>query len=225
MISTLKNRHLGETCVVVCNGPSLNQTDFTLIREFTCIGLNKIFLGFRKFRFYPKYYVAVNEKVLRQSEAEIKKLNCVKFLSNRCPELFSGNALTHILNTSKPHARFCKDLNLGCEEGWTVTYAALQVAYYLGFRKVIIVGMDHRFTYTGKPNESAIMKGDDINHFAPSYFGGGQEWDNPDLLNSEESYRIARQVFEADGRIIIDATVDGACDIFEKLDLASALKV
>jgi hypothetical protein len=36
------------------------------------------------------------------------------------------------------------------------------------------------------------------------------------LVNSEASYRIARQVYESDGRRIIDATLNGACTVFEK---------
>ncbi|EHR0552764.1 6-hydroxymethylpterin diphosphokinase MptE-like protein [Vibrio parahaemolyticus] len=223
MIDLLKNRHVGQRCVIVCNGPSLNEIDFSLIRNEICIGLNKIYLGFKKFKIYPKYYVSVNEKVLRQSEEEIKKITSVKFLSNRCPDLYQNNALTHVIDTAAPYARFCSDISLGLEEGWTVTYAALQIAYYLGFKQVIIVGMDHRFEYNGLPNESNILNGDDNNHFTTNYFGGGQEWDNPDLVNSEESYRIARQVFENDGREIIDATVNGACYVFKKKKLIDCL--
>jgi hypothetical protein len=38
------------------------------------------------------------------------------------------------------------------------------------------------------------------------------------VVRSEESCRIAREVFEADGRSIIDATVNGACYVLEKWD-------
>ncbi len=58
----------------------------------------------------------------------------------------------------------------------------------------------------------------DTNHFSEDYFAN-QEWDNPDLIRSEESFRIAREKFEADRRTIIDATVDGACDVFDKRPL------
>jgi hypothetical protein len=95
----------------------------------------------------------------------------------------------------------------------------------LGFKKVVIVGMDHQYEYDGEPNQTKVLHGDDPNHFAKDYFGGGQEWDNPDLTKAEESYRIARKVFEEDGREIIDATVDGACTIFKKMDLRESLEV
>ena len=220
----IRDRHLGETVVLIANGPSLNKTDFDLVRGQITIGLNKIFLGFSKFIFYPTYYVAVNEKVLRQSARQIHDLKCVKFLSNRANDLFSENALTYILNTTHPPSRFSESLSQGIEEGWTVTYAALQIAYYMGFQRVILVGLDHRFEFEGMPNESNLLKGRDLNHFSPEYFAN-QEWDNPDLVNSEESFRIAREKFEADGRIIFDATVDGACEIFEKQSLADCFRI
>jgi hypothetical protein len=195
--------------------------DLSFLRQYICIGLNKIFLGFKKFKFYPKYHVTVNPTVVEQSQEQLKQLTSVKFIGDRGlteKVNLEEDALTYFLNTKQPKQRFCKNLNDGCREGGTVTYAALQIAYHMGFKKVIIIGMDHNFTYEGKPNEARVMEGADSNHFIDNYFGYGQKWDNPDLEKSEESYRIARQVFEDDGREIIDATLDGKCTIFEKVN-------
>lgn len=214
----IRDRHAGERCVLMANGPSLNRMDLSFLRHETVIGMNKIFLGFRKFDFYPKYYVAVNRKVLEQSADNILRLNCVKFISDRADGLIDENGLTYRINTTRAPRRFCHDISQGVHEGWTVTYAALQIAYYLGFKEVIIIGMDHRFEYTGAPNQPKQLDGPDPNHFSPDYFGHGQGWNNPDLAHSEESYCIARTEYERDGRRIIDATLCGACDIFEKAD-------
>src|SRR3546814_14400428 len=78
--------------------------------------------------------------------------------------------------------------------------------------------MDHRYEYTGDPNQTQVLDGPDLNHFSSDYFGHGQHWDNPDLAHSAESYRIARAEYERDGRRIIDATLDGDCDLFEQVD-------
>jgi hypothetical protein len=220
-LKTLHNRHQGETAVLVANGPSLNRMDLRVLRHATVIGMNKIYLGLKRFGFYPRYYVAVNDKVLQQAAEPIKALNCVKFLSHRCADFIAEDALTHHLDTTRPPARFCADITHGLHAGWTVTHAALQIAYFLGFQKVVIIGMDHRFEYSGAPNEARVLDGPDPNHFSPDYFGHGQSWDNPDLERSEESYRIARAEFESDGRRIFDATVDGACTIFEKADFTA----
>jgi hypothetical protein len=193
--------------------------DLSFLRHECVIGMNKIYLGFRKFRFYPKYYVAVNAKVIEQAASEIKQLNCVKFIGDRCGQsIVKEDALTYHVNTTLPPSRFCGDITKGLHEGWTVTYAALQIAYFLGFHDVVIIGLDHRYRYNGNPNESKKMEGPDPNHFCEDYFGYGQKWDNPDLRNSEESFQIARAEYESDGRCIVDATVDGACTVFDKVD-------
>ena len=214
----LKDRHAGERVVLVANGPSLNRMDLSFLRNHTVLGLNKIFLGLRKFAFYPRYYVAVNDLVIQQSAAQIRNLSCTKFISKRNSELLPEDALTYHVETCDPPARFCHDIALGVHEGWTVTYVALQIARYLGFNEVVIIGMDHRYEYSGLPNETQRLQGADPNHFSPEYFGGGQSWDNPDLVNSEASYLIARGEFEREGRRIIDATLGGACAVFEKED-------
>ncbi len=218
-LQLLKDRHAGERCVIVANGPSLNKMDLSFLPDETSIAMNKIFLGFESLGFYPNYYVAVNRKVIEQSVDQINAINCVKFISNFNGQSYlTESGLTYFVNTANPPARFCTDLSQGMHEGWTVTHAALQIAYYLGFVEVIIIGMDHRFEFHGRPNEAQKMIGSDPNHFHPDYFADGQLWDNPDLEHSEESYRAARKAYEADGRRIIDATVNGACEIFEKAD-------
>lgn len=211
------NRHYGERCVLVCNGPSLNRMDLRFLRRETVIGLNKIYLGFHRFLFYPRYYVAVNEKVVEQSVAEINRLNCVKFISDRFTQGVRRDALTNIIRTKAFSNEFSEDITQGVQEGYTVTYAALQIAFYLGFHEVVIIGMDHRFDYSGSPNQEKTLEGDDPNHFSPNYFKG-QKWDNPDLVNSEKYYRIADQVYRRNGRKIVDATMNGACTVFEKID-------
>jgi hypothetical protein len=217
-LRAFKDRHTGERAVLVANGPSLNRMKLDFLRDETVIGLNKIYLGFRKFHFYPRYYVAVNTKVIQQSAEQIKAMNCVKFISLCGADSLPENALTYHIDSRNPPARFCHNITLGVHEGWTVTFVALQIAYYLGFKEVALIGMDHRYEYTGAPNEACQLEGPDPNHFSPDYFGNGQTWDNPDLMHSEESYHIARAEFEKDGRRIIDATLDGACTIFEKVD-------
>lgn len=217
-LDTFKNRHRGERGVIVANGPSLNQMDLSFLKYERVIGLNKIYLGFSRFCFYPRYLVMVNKKVIEQSASVLPTISCVKFIGERGADLVPLDPLTHHIKTKNVSQRFSTDITSGVNEGWTVTYAALQIAFFLGFSEIVIIGMDHRFEYVGHPNESNIIQGQDPNHFSPSYFGGGQSWDNPDLVKSEESYRIARAEFERDGRRIIDATVNGACLVFEKAD-------
>lgn len=214
----IEGRHAGERVVLIVNGPSLNRMDLSFLRREVTIGVNRIFLGTKKFGFYPRYYVAVNNKLIAQSAKEIGALNCVKFISARNSHLLAESALTYHINTSTPPVRFCRNIAKGVYEGWTVTYAALQIAFHLGFREVVIIGMDHRRAGGDARESGAADREQNSGQYSADCFGGRQNWDHPDLSNAEESYRIARTEFEDAGRLIIDATLDGECTVFEKAD-------
>jgi hypothetical protein len=216
-LGRFRDAYRGERCVIVCNGPSLNLMDLRCLRREIVFGLNKIHLGLDRFGFHPRFLVVVNEKVAAQAGDALRALQAIKFVGARAARHLPEDGLTHHLAILDPPVVFSTDIETGVREGGTVTHATLQIAYYMGFREVVIVGMDHRFTFDGAPHETRRMAGPDPNHFSPDYFQG-QDWDNPDLARSEASYAEARRVFEADGRIILDATVDGACTVFEKVD-------
>jgi len=223
-LSLARDKHLGEIAILMCNGPSLNKVNFALIKSHTIIGLNKIHLGIKRFKISPRYYVAINRLVIQQCYQAIKTMPCIKFLPM---ELFAEGylpppPLSYFLKTENPTEHFHEDISLGVNQGSTVTYVALQIAFFMGFSKVIIVGMDHRYHFSGRPHEQREFTGDDVNHFDPSYFRN-QQWNNPDLATSEESYRVARWKFESAGRRIIDCTIGGACDVFQKDTLENAL--
>jgi hypothetical protein len=88
----------------------------------------------------------------------------------------------------------------------------------MGIDELALIGVDHRFSTPGQAHSLVESQGDDPNHFDPGYFGKGYRWQLPDLKNSEQMYRIADAYFRAYRRRIVDATVDGACPVFEKVD-------
>ena len=92
----------------------------------------------------------------------------------------------------------------------------------MGFKEVILVGLDHNFVEKGRPNKTEVRAADvDESHCHPDYFTKGVKWQLPDLLRSEKAYSIAREAFESDGRRILDATVGGKCEIFDKVEFSS----
>lgn len=214
-LSRFKNLHRGQRCVVVCNGPSLNAMDLGFLRHEVVFGLNKIYLGLDRFKFYPRYLAVANALVAEQGRAALTAMTCIKFVGARAAPHLPADAFTCHLANMGPPTVFSRDIAQGVREGGTVTHVALQIAHYMGFAEVVIIGMDHRYDFIGKPHQAQVLTGPDTNHFSPDYFSG-QTWMNPDLARSETSYAAARKAFEADGRRIIDATLDGACTVFEK---------
>jgi len=216
----LKNQHWGKRAVIIGNGPSLNRTDLSLLRNEITFGLNRIYLLFDRMGFKPTYYVSVNPLVIEQCAGEIEQLSMPKFVGWRARDSVrfdSSTMFVRSLRVRQPY--FSRDATRGVWEGATVTYVALQLAHYMGIKKVIIIGVDHHFVAKGEPHAEIVSEGDDGNHFDPAYFGKGFRWNLPDLRTSEIAYDLARLEYEQDGRSIIDATVNGNLTVFPKHDL------
>jgi hypothetical protein len=210
--------HAGERCFIIGNGPSLNDTDLTLLRGERTFGLNRIYLLFPKLGFSTTYFVCVNPLVIQQCASDIAALQMPKFIG------WAGRSALK-LDRRTMFVRPCLDKEIGFSleptrcmyEGATVTYVALQLAYYMGFKRVILIGVDHNFVTTGEPHKEVVSAGDDPNHFSPQYFGKGFRWQLPDLDTSARAYEAAREAFAEDGREVLDATVGGKLEVFPKV--------
>jgi hypothetical protein len=221
-VRELQDRHRGERCFIIGNGPSLRETDLGLLRRETTFGMNRIYMLFEEIGFSTTYFVAINTLVIEQSAEDIKKLTMPKFITWRGRRWMADDPGAVFLDTDyTPPATFSRDAAGRIFEGSTVTYVALQLAYYLGFEEVILVGVDHHFSTQGPANVTVVSEGDDPDHFNPGYFGKGYRWQLPDLQASEQAYALALDAFRSDGRRILDATIGGMLHVFPKVDYRS----
>jgi len=220
-LAALKDKHKGERCFIVGNGPSLKQTDLSRLKGEYTLGQNRIYLAFPEMGFSTSYYLSVNDLVVEQCQDDIQDLPMPMFVSWRSRRWLKPRDNLYFIHTTYTGEKFAKDIRERVWEGGTVTYTSLQVAYFLGFSQVILVGVDHNYVTQGRPNETVVSQGDDPNHFHPGYFGKGFRWQLPDLIQWEDAYRLARRTYEAGGRSVIDATIGGKLRVFQRVDYAS----
>jgi hypothetical protein len=220
-LTDLRDKHRGERCFIIGNGPSLKQTDLTCLRDEFTFGLNRIYLMFPELGFSTSYYLSVNSLVVEQCAEEIRRLAMPKFVSWRSRHLIQPVDDLIFLHTTYSGPKFATDARGRLWEGATVTYVALQLAYHMGFRQVILIGVDHNFASKGDANKTVVSTGEDPNHFSPAYFGQGFRWQLPDLDTSEIGYTLARKAYREAGREVLDATVGGKLTIFPKVDYNS----
>ena len=214
------NLHTSQRCFLIANGPSLAQMDLSPLKNEITLGMNRIYLHFPVMGFEPTYYVATNELVISQFKDDIVSLKLPKFLNwNQRNVLPKESDISYIKLAFGFQDKFIGDILRPISGGGTVTFAALQVAFHMGFSEVVLIGLDHRFDTKGTPNliERRVDL-NDANHFHPDYFPKGVRWQLPDLHRSELAYAKAREAFESVGRRILDATLNGACTVFEKVD-------
>lgn len=218
-----KNRYHGRKAVILCNGPSLLSTDFDSLEGVFCFGLNKINLLFAKSKFRPSCIVSINRLVLEQNAAFFNETDLPLYLNHSAADIvhFRENVrFLHMINSHK----FARDISGSVNEGATVTFVAMQVAFHLGFNQVALVGCDHNFAVKGKANATVLGKGEDKSHFDPNYFANGVPWQLPDLDASEMAYRLAKGVYETFGREIVNCTEGGKLEIYRRSSLSEFLK-
>lgn len=218
-ISLLKDKHKGERCFVVANGPSLKSMDLTMLRDEITIGMNRIYVLEKINGFMPKYLVSIDgDSQLKQFCDEYDDLDVLCLYSFFFRNLFSKKE-NQIFLKSVASPKFSNDLrSKGVGSGCSVAYTCLQLAYYMGFRKVYLIGKDHSYNTRKKPGTNIVSDGEEENHFVKGYYKVGQKWDAPDYKCEEYSYRLAKKAFEEDGRIIKDATINGKLNVFEKVN-------
>lgn len=216
----------GKPLLIVGNGPSLNETPLARFEDIYSIGMNKIDMIFSKTSWRPDIIVTTNNLVVHQ--------HCRQMAENQIPCYLSWKSRWFVPRKIRSHFDFFldniapdfqADISNGLGASHTVTYVALQFAYYMEADPVIIVGVDHNFKHSGDSNEYHKREGDDVNHFDPNYFAAGQYWGIPNLEQSEVVYSKAKLAFDAVGRTVLDATVGGKLKIFNKVSIESALKL
>ena len=223
-LNKLRNTHLGERCFIIGNGPSLRDTDLSLLKNDFTIGMNRFYLAFPDLGFSTSILLTVNDLVVEQCAQDIRLLPIPTFVSWRSRKWIEPAENLHYLYTAYDLPRFSGNASGRLWEGATVTFVAMQLAFHMGFKKVILIGVDHSFATQGKPNTTITSSGDDPNHFNPSYFGKGFRWQLPDLETSEIAYTMAREAYKKAGREIVDATVGGKLTIFPKANYESLFK-
>lgn len=223
-LKDLKNRFQGRPLLVVGNGPSLNKTPLDEFAHIPAIGMNKIDLIFPRVKWRPSVIVCINNMVVKQHADVFAASDIPVYLSWKSRWFAPRSPAINYFNMSLEED-FGTDFSTRVGSAATVTYPALQLAYYLGADPVIVVGVDHNFDKTGKDHAYEKREGADVNHFDPNYFKAGTYWGLPNLDASERVYWRARQAFEEDGRRIVDATIDGKLEVFEKVSIEDAIKM
>ncbi|MCB0069545.1 MAG: DUF115 domain-containing protein, partial [Caldilineaceae bacterium] len=228
----LRRRFAGRRrCFIIGNGPSLNDTDLELLKDEVTFAVNGFFLMAQKLSWKPTFYVVEDHLVAEDRKDQIAafkgpiKLFPV-YLAYCLDEGEDTVFFRHLPRKSYPDGfDFSTDACDATYAGCTVTYTCMQLAYYLGFDEIYLVGVDADYSIPSDASQSSAygvgvldMKSDDPNHFHRDYFGKGYRWHDPQVDKMVEAYREAKRVIEGGNRLIRNATVGGKLEVFERAD-------
>jgi hypothetical protein len=230
-----KNVHAGERAFIIGNGPTLNDIDLKLLASENTIAVNGIFYAAEDMGFHPTYYVVEDTSVMKENTEAIQAYSAGhKFFPSIYRNLYgeADNVSYFMMNRgfydkASPNycvPRFSTNAAATMYAGQSVTIINLQLAYYMGFSEVVLIGMDFSYSIPS----SALRQGDvltstedDPNHFHPNYFGKGKTWKDPKLDRVLANYALAKRIYEADDRRIVNATPGGKLELFDRVDYRS----
>lgn len=233
-LRALKYSRTKNRCFVIGNGPSLKHTELELLKNEVTFATNGFFLKLPELNWMPTFYVVEDHLVAEDRAHEINML--------RGPtKLFPAN-IRYVLTPDddtiyfdhRPRKRapenfdFSFDADVHTYAGGTVTFTCLQLASYLGFEEIYLIGVDADYAV---PTDAVLsgdgrvkeidMKSDDPNHFHPDYFGKGKRWHEPNVDVMLKAYEEAKARCDERGVKIKNATVGGKLEIFDRVAFSS----
>lgn len=218
-LEKIKNIHVGEKCVIIGMGPSLQVADLDRFKGICTMACNKIYLAFAETDWRPDYYMVSDVLVAENNVEGIAGIKAQKFfpewVEHRCSRFKNINWIP--VSKSSKHipsesVGFAKDLCDGIQPGGaTVIYDMLQMAYHLGFSEVALVGIDFSFKLSEASGEQCeqgevLVSAGEVNHFVKDYRKPGETWSIPKMDDQKVAFAKAVEVFHADGRSLVNAS-------------------
>jgi 6-hydroxymethylpterin diphosphokinase MptE-like protein len=229
-LENLRDKYAGtKRCFIIGNGPSLNRTDLSVLKDEVTFAVNGFFLKTEDLDWLPTFYVVEDHLVAEDRQQRINEFKGPTklfpvYLAYCLEEGEDTIFFNHQPRKSYPHGF---DFSTSAAEitysGCTVTFTCMQLAFYLGFEEVYLIGVDASYDLPkdverGDDYNVGVldMKSDDPNHFHPDYFGKGFRWHDPQVDKMVDAYKEARRVTDMTSQRIYNATVGGQLEVFER---------
>lgn len=229
----LKKQRNSDRIFIIGNGPSLKVSDLDLLHknDELSFAFNKIYLAFEQTKYRPSYYMVEDILV---AENNRDKINSISNLPKFFPEfitrqltcshgdyIYGLNIPNNIkLSAQRPSLNFF-------DFGWggSVTCTAIQVALYMGFKEVCLLGVDNSFTYDkNSVHKNHLIGRGESNHFHPDYRPVGEKWNYPPTEITNNHFIMLKKLSERVGSKIINCTRGGLLEVFERKNLNDVLQ-
>lgn len=222
-IYALKDKYKNQTCIILGNGPSFKDVDNSVLDRYVTFGSNGIFL-----KYIPDLYMTISKDFYVNYIDEINELNVkYKFIDKsyqkildtdtinmRCTRPLYGNILYY--NFPVPMAYSVRPDKI-VFLGGSVIFAQIQMAQWMGFKKIILLGVDHNMLLDKDKVYGGVKTTQEERsniHFNDKYISAIHY----DIMAIEAAMEMARFYCERSGVTILNATPNSKLDVFEKID-------
>ncbi|MDV4153140.1 MULTISPECIES: hypothetical protein [Rhizobium] len=235
----LAGRHAGERCFILGNGPSAKALDLSKLRGETVISVSNGYLHSNYADFMPKYHcvpqitygLMTDEDVVTWfNEMHAHLGGAELFLSTtEAPlveqrKLFAGRQVhyQHFAGSVEDYTnKEIVDISKPAPGVESVPVMALTIAMFLGFKTIVLLGVDHdhfrsaRYDYAF---ELKVQKGKDSSLHKDGTLKISRYDEFHSLARLWRQYRFLSQIAQANGIRIVNSTPGGELDEFERVD-------
>jgi hypothetical protein len=235
--SELKSKHVGQRCFILATGSSIAKMDLRSLAGEFCIGLNEFHLHPDYEIIRPKYLVfsgfgihnveAERHEKWYANYGEITRAISIPLINICDYQLISNLGLLkenekyffHLSKTFTELATSEIDATGNLFRSQGVGAMAIQLAIYMGFREIVLVGFDHDWllrmfdnapTHFYEHNKSIIYKGH--NEVADT----SVVYQATSLIKLFENYSALNSYAKENKIDIVNATVGGMLDVFPR---------
>lgn len=228
-LKKLKGKYIGQRCFIIGNGPSLNVTDLEQLKNEYTFAFNRIYLIFNQTSWRPTFYCTQDEKIVSSSLKEIKSKIDTQFVFAPINlkwyyglELGTEYYFSQIqVQSERECPEFSEDISHKIGLGNTVAYTAIQIAVYMGFKKIYLLGLDHSFHISQDLAGNIVVDPDAKDYFCTEYNEDKESLFVPKLDVSALSYVSAYKYAKVHDVEIYNATRGGKLEIFPRVEFDS----
>jgi len=227
---TLHQSNRGSRCFFLGNGPSLKAIDLRLLESEQVWVANRAYLLFDRIRWRPSFYVVRDPYVIENSLDQMRSLvislpgtifffpDCVRE-SGLMADQRNVCWYRELEKTTTDHPRFSFDADVGVVRSSTVAVTVLQLAVWMRFDPIILLGCDMSYEARKSGGEETFqpVQGADSDHFDRSYLDGGARWQVPDVAAMFADFEAARQACDSRGVTVFNATDGGKLEVFPRI--------
>lgn len=234
LLRSYHNKHKGERCFLIGNGPSLRISDLEGLQKngeitFGCNLVTKVF-GETSWR--PDYYFLIDRICAKfQSEEINEAIRDIPLFTNITTyNIFREKPSNPVIlyNIAKPKYKVKRSpLAYYIPSGSTVMSLMIEMAVYMGFSEIYLVGCDCTSTFSGNTHfiqgyTDDKLKARDAKKIIDRMRRIGIEGDDYEkyfLDGSLNAYALLKEHARKRGVTIYNATRGGALEIYERVDI------
>ncbi len=243
LIQGFKDIHRGERCFVIGNGPSLTPQDLDKLKDEITFGSNRIFCIYPQTQWRPTYYCSFDDRCVSQEIGRIKAGGSYDKFLNYDPGIKYGRSpedhIYYLVFNGKFHVRpdetrmdYTLSDDIAKYATWvpSVTINAIEIAIYMGFTEIYLLGIDHQYMiqsdHKGKAH-GALYRNETVQS---SYFAGMNDEKGNVITSSVYDpdvatlgYKVAKRFAERRNVHIYNATRGGKLEVFERVDFDNVI--